>query len=129
VSSSEEVDRWAEFEDVGNSLAYEEDMVGEESGSEACTTLSIRVVVEPDIHSSLLRSCSLVDLSIGVGYCLKENDLPLDLGSHVLGHDLVPQTHEHSSVGQSAQRGRRTVVVHWKVAGEAEEEMKTPESP
>lgn len=103
--------------------------MGEESGSEACTTLSLRVVVEPDIHSSLLRSCSPVGLNIGIGYCPKKNDLLLDLGFHVLGHDLVRQTHEHSSVGQSAQRGRRTVVVHWKGAGEAEEEMKTPERP
>lgn len=62
-SSEEEVDRWVVFEDVGNSLVHE-DMVGEESESEACTTLSTRAVVELDIHSCLLRSCSQVDLNM-----------------------------------------------------------------
>lgn len=78
------------FEDAGNSPASE-DMAGEESESEACTTLSIRAVVELGIHSSLLRSYNLADLNIAVGYCPRSNVvlLLLDLDSHGHDHDLV----------------------------------------
>lgn len=119
------------FEGAGNSPASE-DMAGEGSDSEACTTLSIRAVVELDIHSFLLRNYNLVDLNIAVGYCPRRNVLLLplllllDLDSHGRDHDLVRQTLGHSSVDQSAQRDRRTVVVQLAVAGEVEEETRTP---
>lgn len=104
-------------------------MAGEVSESEACTTLSIQAVVELGIHSSLLRSYNLVDLNIAVGYFPRRNDflLLLDLDSHDRDHDLVRQTLGHSSVDQSAQRGRRTVVVYWTAAEEeVEEGTRTP---
>jgi hypothetical protein len=112
VGRTEKVDRRVVFEGAGNSPASE-DMAGEVSESEACTTLPTRVVVELGIRSSLLRSYNLVDLNIAVGYCPRSNGLLLllDLDSHGRDHDLVRQILGHSSVDQSAQKGRRTVVV------------------
>jgi hypothetical protein len=101
ASKAGEVGRWAVFGDVDNSLASE-DMVGEVSESEACTTLSIRAVVELGIRNSLLRSYTQVDLNRAVDYYPGSNVPLLDRDSHGLDHGLVRQTHEHSSVDRSA---------------------------